>query len=180
MQNHSNFFPCELHTTKMQKNLTWFMTHLFAFRAVCEKMLKFRGWHFSKQIWQKFVFLFSDWRPLHVSDITCHGFAFICHRIPYAKNIYSFTDASPGWGFFFCRWTGNSETFGNIHSTKIEKLYMNLIESELNVRRSTTNEIILIETVHGRQFFFFRRFKQSLQVGGSETSNSGRDVVESV
>ena len=68
----------------------------------------------------------------------------------------------------------NSETFGNIYPTKIEKLYMKLIKSALNVRTSTPNEIILIETglrplkatIYGRQLNFFRRFKQSLQVGG--------------
>ena len=58
---------------------------------------------------------------------------------------------------------------------KIEKLYMKLIKSALNVRTSTPNELVLLETglmplkaiIHGREFNFFKRFKESLQVGGA-------------
>ena len=58
---------------------------------------------------------------------------------------------------------------------KIEKLYIKLIKAALNVRPSTPNDLVLIETglkplkavVHGRQLNFYNRFQESLQVNGA-------------
>ena len=68
----------------------------------------------------------------------------------------------------------NCESFGNAYPTKIDKLYMKLIKSALKVRTSTPNELVLIETglkplkaiIYGREFNFYRKFKESLMVGG--------------
>ena len=67
------------------------------------------------------------------------------------------------------------ETFGNVYPVKIEKLYIKLIKAAVNVRPSTPNDLVLIETglkplkavVHGRQLNFYNRFQDSLQVMGA-------------
>ena len=69
----------------------------------------------------------------------------------------------------------NCETFGNCPTTELERMYMKLIKAALNVRPSTPNDLVLIESglkplkavILVRQFNFFKRFQESLSEDGA-------------
>ena len=64
----------------------------------------------------------------------------------------------------------NCETFGNCHPVNIERMYMKLMKAALNVRPSTPNDLVMIESglnplralVLARQLNFYKRFNDSL------------------
>ena len=65
----------------------------------------------------------------------------------------------------------NCETFGKTIPKELSKCYFSLIKSALGVRKSTPNDIVLIECgflplealVYGRQLSFYRKFKEMLK-----------------
>ena len=75
----------------------------------------------------------------------------------------------------------NCETFGDYHSVDLERIYHNLIKATLQVRNSTPNEIVLIETgllpikaiIYRRQLKFFRRF-----INGLDQESSRFDTMK--
>ena len=68
----------------------------------------------------------------------------------------------------------NCETFGNKYPKEIEKVYINMIKAALNVRPSTPNALVIIESglkplkaiIYARQLNFYKRFKNSLSEDG--------------
>ena len=68
----------------------------------------------------------------------------------------------------------NCETFGNKYPNEIEKLYSKMIKASLNVRPSTPNDLVIIESglnplkslIYVRQLNFYKRFKSNLHEGG--------------
>ena len=65
----------------------------------------------------------------------------------------------------------NCETFGDYYPTDLEKIYFKLIKAALQVRNSTPNVLVLIETgllplkaiIYRRQLNFFRKFISGLK-----------------
>ena len=69
----------------------------------------------------------------------------------------------------------NCETFGDYFPKDIERVYLNMIKVLLNVKSSTPNDLILIETglpslkarIYARQLKFYKRFMTGLKVNGN-------------
>ena len=69
----------------------------------------------------------------------------------------------------------NCEAFGDLIPDDLERIYFSLIKSALGVRKSTANDLVLIESglltlkgmIHSRQYKFYETFIENLQPDGA-------------